>query len=53
MKEIAAHQDEIDVLVDTVPGDHVHPRIKEVPGALRKLVPSATKVHVCDMEKLH
>ena len=53
MKEIAAHQNEIDTLFDGVAFQHVDPRVKEIARAFGELITRAAQVHVGDVQKSH
>jgi hypothetical protein len=53
MEKIAAHYHKIDLFIDSVFLQHIHPRIEKIARALRQLVARAAQVHVRDMEEFH
>jgi hypothetical protein len=53
VKEVSAHQDKVHLFLDGVSAENIDPCIEKVSRALGKLIPSAAKVHIRDMEEFH
>jgi hypothetical protein len=53
VKEIAAHNDKIDLFSDSIPLQYIDPRVEKIARALSQLVSRASEMHIGDMEKLH
>jgi len=53
VKEVAAHDDEIDFFTDRILMKNIDPRVEEVARTFGQLISCAAQMHVGDVQKLH